>query len=522
MEAKVKFPNIYGNGVFFRVCSLEARDAVLAVKCNWADGLTVEGPDQQNIWWSNGHDYGWHVYKLTYTAQTKMYEVFVDGVSKGTYNAVGYRADYIVVGNSVARQGIPGDWTEVEVDYVDVTGTVEIFEIPDWAGPMYLYDPIGYDNELWAYLPLWERGHIEMHKKNTADALSIDLVNFSHGFDPNDPDPAYMVYTNFNFANRPIKVESRVSDGWNWTAWRLIFLGGCDEKNIELRENGDCVLTVSARDIYRRQLMGMHLIRSYSKDAKDVNGNDIIIEGLTVGLSVGQIIDDISKNGAGLPYAAMAVTATPYNIPQTFNVAGDSAASAIEKLISDVAMCWWPDVTNNFQIQVRDWYWGTGTPCYYLSTKEEVGLVQWSENAMDALAILELGIENTEFQNGGFSTNYPHAPVPFYGRVEYESAVVAQDTASLRGRPIHFLKWKQINREVGSIVVTMQCQDWLAHDMELSVRDDIYLGIKTEHGPWIVDGWSYDWEGTSKFETQAHLVNEYPDRVIKRSLQGQV
>lgn len=176
MEARVKFPNIYGNGVFFRVCSLEARDAVLAVKCNLADGLTVEGPDQQTTHWSNGVDYGWHTYKLTFTANTKMYEVFVDGVSEGTYSAVGYRADYIVVGNSVARQGLVGDWTEIEVDYVDVTGTAETMEIPNWAGPMYLYDYIGYDNELWAYLPLWERGRIDIHKKNTADALWKSVV----------------------------------------------------------------------------------------------------------------------------------------------------------------------------------------------------------------------------------------------------------------------------------------------------------------------------------------------------------
>jgi hypothetical protein len=374
---------------------------------------------------------------------------------------------------------------------------------------MYLYDPIGYDQELWAYLPTMLRGRITMNKRNTADALQLDLLNYMHGY--TEEDPQWQLYTDFSFANRPILVESRVSDGYEWTGWRTIFIGCCDEKEIEEREDGDTVLTVTARDKWRKKLMETHLIRAYADGAA--------VEGLITGKCVSDIIQDISQEGCGLPYSALQCQATPHNKPKTFNIAGDSAASAIQKLLEDTALCWYPRLSD-FQIQVRDWFFGTDSPGYSLSTRDEVETVRWSHRSQDALAILELNIENTEFMGGGFSTNFPHAPVPYYGRVAFESAVVAQTATSLYGRPIHYLRWKRENREVGSIEVRMQAQDWVEHDLEIAVYDHKYLGLGDRHGPWVVDGWTHDWEGSSKFDTTLELVNQHPDRILRASLQG--
>jgi hypothetical protein len=520
-ETRLRFPTITGYGVFLRICSLENVDAVMAVKANLAEGVIVKAPDESSegspTLWSGGLTNNYFRVRVAYSAIAREYTISVDANDDGVYEsgpytvtAVGYRADYIVVGNSTARQGDLGGWTEIQVDYITVTGTSESYALPKWAGPMYLYDSIGYDQELWAPLPLVIRGSISVAKENITDTLSLDLLNYSYGYDPEDPQ--WHVYTDFSFANRPIIVKSRISDGRAWTNWRQIFTGTCDEKNIELRENGNCVLTLTARDRYRRRLDMTHLIRAYAKF-------DTEVDGLIRNLVVSDIIQDIAVEGCGLPDRAIDIVCTPHNLPTTFNIAAESGAAAITRLLRDAALCWYVDHSTG-QVYVREWFWGTDTPKYRMSTSEEITDLSWMENGVDHLAIMELAISNTEFQGGGFATNFPHAPVPFFGRSTYESTVVVENTGALYGRGVHFLKWKVENRNVGGLSVRTIGQDWFQHDQEISVLDRKYLGLNESHGPWVVDGWTHEWEGTTRFSSTLQLAHQHPDRLIRDSLQG--
>jgi hypothetical protein len=527
LETRVRFPTITGFGMFFRVGSLEYKEAVFAIKCN-ENYLQVKLPDSSSyvegetdgeVWRASGSKTDWRRYKLVYNARARTYTVYIDEDDDGVFetgpfstSAVGKRADFIVIGNSTARQGWLGAWTRLQVSYVTVTGVSESLELPDWAGPLYLYDAIGYENELWSTLPTVLRGNVDIGLKNMTDGLTLDLLNFSHGYDRTDPQ--WQVYKDFSFLNRPVKILSRVNNGYKWTPWRQIYLGSCDEKNIELRSNGDCVLTVNARDIYRKHLEQVHTVRAYAKYDDD-------IEGLVRNKVVSEIIYDIAQEVCGLPYSAVDCICTPHNMPQTFNIARESCSEAVSRLMDETCLCWMVDHSNG-QVLIRDYIWGTDTPGYHLSTSEEVEQVQWGENASNMASVIELGIENTEFEDGGFSTNSPLAPVPFYGHGEYRSTLVAQNTGSLYGRPIYYMMWKIANRDVGSLRLTMQCQDWLQIGQEISVRDDKYLGIKESDGPWVVDAVSFDWEGTNKYETTVELINQHPDRIIRKSLQGMV
>jgi hypothetical protein len=520
LEIRIRFPVVTGFGVFFRVGTLEYEEAAFAVKANEA-GLEVKLPDSsiggEHDIWVTGDPTPWRRYRMVFDASEHMYSVYIDADDDGiyelgpfNYDATGLQADYIVIGNSTARQGSVGAWTEIETDYITITGTSESYDLPVWAGPMYLYDSIGYDQELWAYLPTVLRGDISISFENATDSLSLDLLNFNHGY--NERDPMWRLYTDFSFSGRPVKVLSRVSDGRSWTRWRQIYLGSCDEKNTELRDNGDCVLTVSARDIYRRHLDTVHLVRGYA----DI---DPAIDGMGCGMIVSEIVQDISQYVCGLPDRAIDIICTPYNKPKTFNLSGESGAEAISRLLSETALCWKVNHATG-QILIDDWPWGTDTPGYRLSTQEEILNVSWRESAMDFINILEMNIENTEFHGGGFSTNYPLAPVPFYGRTDFRSTLTAQTTGDLYGRPLHYLLWKIANRKVRSLSLGMQCQDWLELGQEVAVRDDKYLGIKEKHGPWIVDGYSYRWEGSESFEVQVDLANQHPDRIIRESIHG--
>ncbi len=522
LDARLCFPTVTGFGVFFRVCSLWNHEAIFAVKCA-TGGIQVKMPDRDVteegvLWDTPGH--GWIRVRLVYDAHARTYIAYIDTNDDGTFeegpftiSAVNFQADYIAVGNTTARQGFIGNWTEIEVDYVTVTGVSETYELPDWAGPQYLYDAVGYENELWSFLPSVLKGSIDIALRNDTDGLTLDLLNFMHGYDRNDP--MWQVYTNFSFLNRPIKVLSRVNNGYKWTRWRQIYIGSCDEKNIELRSNGDCVLTVAARDLYRKQLAMVHLVQAYAKYDTD-------IEGLVRNKVVSEIITDIAVERCGLPDRAIDVICTPANMPQTFNVSRESGADAIQRLLEETALCWYVDHEQSGQILVRDYPWGTDTPGYRMSTAEEIESVQWREGAGDIVGILELNVENSEFEAGGFSTNHPHAPVPFFGHGEYRSTLTAQNAQSLYSRPLHKLLWQIANRGAGSLRVTMQCQDWPQLTQEVSIRDDKYLGIKESHGPWIVDGVGFDWEGTKRFETTLELANQHPDRILRRSLQGAV
>jgi hypothetical protein len=515
LQWRSKVTAYHGFGTFIDLVSLAQYKAIVRLEMN-AGGLSVQMPSRTQVL-GLGLDTTYNTFRVVYTAAAKEYELFVDQESGSgfqslaTLSAVNNRADFLVFGNSGVRQGELSDWTTVKVDYCSVIGTEEQFEVPDWAGPQYLYDQLQYANELWAELPAVIRGRIDQRKSNEADTLDLDLINFTI---LDKGDPTARLYTHFSFMNRFIKVLSRVNDGFNWTPWRQIFLGSCDEKNIDLRDNGETVLTLRARDWVRKRLAETRVIRAYSDFGDPV-------EGLYMNMDCGRIMQDIAQNVCGLPYSALQIPATPLNKPRTLNIAGDPASQVISNLMQGLGFTWWCDMTTG-QVFIQPLPMGTDTVEYWLNTDGEVETIRWNQSSLEHVAAIEFGISNTEFQNGGFSLAHPVTPVPFFGRIELFDAVTAQSSSVLDATEIPQRVYMQAIRELGSVLLGMSCQDWLEHNIEIGLIDNSYLGIKEKDGPWIIDGWTHEWQGSQSFKQEVLLVKQHPDEIIREALSEHV
>lgn len=515
LQLRVKVTGFNSHGTFITIGSLQKFRGLMRIGANLAEGLYLEMPATTSPHFVDyGLDTSYKTYRLVYTASTQMYEVFVDEeggggfISQGTLSAVNYRADYIVFGNAAVRQGGVADWTTMTVDYIQMTGTTEAFEVPEWAGPEYLYDDLQYQQELWAELPSVIRGRIDISKDSESDTLDLDLINLTY---LDKGDPLIRVYTNFNFMNRFIKVLSRVNNGISWTPWRQIFLGSCDEKQTEQRDTGEVVLTVRARDWIHKRLAETRVIRAYSDYG-------LVVEGMVMNLYVHEIIQDIAQNVCGLPYSAIDVPATPNNRPRTWNVAGTPAATAIRELLDGMGFVQWVNHETGQVIMRPSPDIVSGDIDYWLKTDEEVELVNWNQSTLDHTAQVEVGIANTTFQNGGFSEAYPITPIPFYGRIEFVDSVVAQSNADLNAENTPHRIWWNLIRDLGSVVVHASCQDWLEHNLEIGLLDNTYLGLNADDGPWFIEGWMHEWEGTQTFSQEITLLNQHPDRVVRESL----
>lgn len=522
LQFRMRVDAYEGFGTFIDLISLQEYRAILRLEANtnglpdqvpgFNGGLSVQVPARTQV--DNlGFDTSYNTFRIVYTASSREYEVFIDQESGSgfqsvvTLSAVNNRADLLVFGNAGIRQGGLSDWTRMTVEYVSMIGTEEGFAVPDWASPQYLYDQLQYDNELWSELPSVIRGRIDQRKSNEADTLELDLINFSI-LDP--ADPLARLYTHFSFMNRFIKILSRVNDGFTWTPWRQIFLGSCDEKNIEIRDTGETLLTLRARDWVRKRLAETRVIRAYS-DYGDA------VDGLYMNMDCGQIMQDISQNVCGLPYSALQIPATPYNKPKTLNIAGDPASQVFSNLMTGMGFTWWVDMTTG-QVFIQPLPMGSDTVEYWLNTEGEVESIQWNQSSLEHVAAIEFGISNTEFQGGGFSTAWPITPVPFFGRIEFIDAVVAQSDVGLNITEIPHRVYMQAIRELGSVRVTMDCQDWIEHNMEIGLIDNTYLGIKESDGPWLIDGWTHEWEGSTRFRQEVLLVKQHPDEVVREAL----
>lgn len=507
-------------GTFVQLCSLQQYQPIVKLEINAANGFSIQMPGGVENEVSNlGTDTAFNTFKVEFYAASKEYELFIDVgagfVSLGVISSVDYRADFLVFGNSQVRQGHVFEWSEIEVDNVAMFGTPELFDIPDWAGPEPLYNNLLYDTEHWAPLPSVISGHIESQKRNEADTLDLTLFNYTHldKFGPHSeaPNP----YAHFHFLNRLIKVESRVHNGHLWTPWRQIFIGSCDEKQIDQDESGDVVVTVRARDWVRKVLASVRTIRAYSD-------TDPAVDGLIMNMDVGQIVQDLAQNVCGLPYSSIDISATPGNRPQTLNIPGRRAVDVITDLMRGIGMTWWPDWSTG-QIIIRPVTdtMGTNLPAYWLRTDEEVERVQWNQQTLDFVSQMEIGISNTDFQDGGFSMGYPVVPIPPRGNIDILDTIVAPSDAQLNGPEIPHRMYMLSIRDLGSVVVTTSCQDWIEHNIEVGLIDNSYLGMRESDGPWVIDGWSHEWEGTTRFSNSIKLVLQHPDRVIRDSMIGQ-
>ncbi|MFH1603486.1 MAG: hypothetical protein ABIH03_06230, partial [Pseudomonadota bacterium] len=136
LEWTLAFPAITGFGVFFRIVDLTNDAAIVAIKCNQADGLTLEMPDGTNRE-SLGLDTASYNYTLVYTpaagGTAATYELTRDGISKGTMSATNRQAWSIVIGNGSIQTDIMS-WTQMTVGRVDVNlASPESQDWPDWS-----------------------------------------------------------------------------------------------------------------------------------------------------------------------------------------------------------------------------------------------------------------------------------------------------------------------------------------------------------------------------------------------------
>ncbi len=517
---RLRFPYMTGYGVFMRICGRSMRDAeaIWAVKADTANGITCHCPDgftADNIVWSTaGAGTDWRNFAVWYDASAQAYTVGIDqnndvvdmedqadpGWDVLTVVPVAGRyADSIVIGNSTAIQGTLGDWTQIEVAYVGVSGTAESVEDPEWAAPF------THDGTRFSYLPTVKSGRLHVDKDNLVDAAEVELDNFWLDAEGGQFPQAYM---HMRFLNRRALIEARAGDGnGKWTSWQVLFDGLCTEKQVTLREGGQCVLSLPMRDRRRAVADDMEVMGCYSDLDEE-------IPGVGMNMTVAQIIEDVYQQKCGLPAAAMNVVATPDNTPRNYNVFRQSAQQAVKTLAEHAALAVWQRISDA-RIEVQEWAWGDDTPGYSLSTAEEIKLLEWTESAFDVTSAEQLAFENTNLTNGGFTTIWPPHREPYYGRQVHSNAVVCQSSDDHDARPVAALAWWARNRKLGSVFITAPAQLWVEHDLEIRVRDDRLLGLDDTY---IVDGWEHTWDDRGQIATRIRAINPHPDEFLRQNL----
>jgi hypothetical protein len=501
LTTRVRYPNVTGYGVFLRVCGHHRdRDFIWGLSWNTADG---GGCDLMatNVFTGRANNNQWRRYRLTYDASAQTYTLEIDEDDNGVYETTvveavdGCYAEAVVIGNSTAIQGAMGAWTQIEVDYVTVTGTAETIEDPDWAAPF------TYDGTRMTYLPVMLGGRVDCDVDNQVDVGEITLDNF---WLTRDLEPRPRLYTDFRFWNRRILVEARAGDGnGRWTNWQVLMDGLAAEKRVSL-QSGVCTIVVPFRDRWRAVADDSQVLAAYSDATTD-------IDGVGMHFTVQQIVQDLLTTRAGLLAAAMNVVATALYVPRNYNVFRMSVLAAVKQLCQEAALAVYQRRADA-RIEVQEWAWGTDAPAYWLSTGDEVDSVEWTESAFDATAQEQLAIENTNMAGGGFTNIWPPHRQPFYGVVEHASSVASQTDSGLTRK-----HWWQRNRKLGSVTVGMKAQLWLEYFLEVGLSDDRFVGFGRDQS-WIVDGWSHAWDEAGQITSTARLINTHPERFLAENM----
>jgi hypothetical protein len=509
LDWTMDFPVLTGYGVFFRVCDLENNAAIVAIKNN-------SGPDNYQVFmpdWPEGAQLetlgaghtASHDYSLVYTPGSPgQYELFRDTVSKGTLSSLGRQAWYIVIGNGSVQVG-KGDWTSIAVSRVAVTqDSLETQVYPDWA------TPVAEADGNWSYIPHVLGVKVSAHKRNDVDTAVIDLAEGAYVTGVNGgtglAETQDLTFTEYDWLNREVHIDSRQSDGVTFTAWKEIFRGLCDMPQVT-EDGGTVKLSITIRDKVRRMLQMYHGVRGYSDSGT-------AIAGVQMNLDVQHIIEDLCAT-AGLAAAEYSVAALALK-PRTFQVLGTSFLDAITDLADQAVLVVERNCgANPGRMDIVELTWGTDTPVFLPDVDHDVILLDYAETDMGLTAQVVETVQHSEF--GEFSDIYPLAPVPPFAGVIRHNATIAQAAVDINStRLLPFLRWRQSNRELNSIVIRMVGQDWIAHDIETRVISAKLFGASTDD-TYIIDGWEYDWTPSKGFLTTIHLVNQHPERAIRRA-----
>ena len=501
LEWTLAFPVITGFGVFFRVIDLANENAIVAIKCNQADGLTVEMPDGTRRE-SLGLDTNSYNYTLVYTPATNIaagsYELTRGGVSKGTMAATDRQAWAIVIGNGSIQTNV-GNWTHMDIARIDVNlDSVETQDWPEWTDR-----EEDSDNHWWGRIPWVSNISMGFHERNQVDQciLTIPQAGYIAGVGYRDS-----WFSNWQWANREVLIESRQGDGKRWTSWKTVFTGLCDEPRVQRGDSGP-VLEVTVRDKQRRRLQMAHLVRGYS----DAGGP---IDGVVMGKSWTDIINDECD--------VVGLAATDYNVlsssikPRSWQVMGESALDNISQLAGDgVAAVYVNRTQANFgRIEVQDYDFGSDTPDFYVSSDADAVTVDWAESVFGMTAQVVVTVQHSEF--GEFSDSYPRAPIPPTGAVIRINAAVAQWASDINSsRLLPYLAWRRANRELNAVSVRLMGQDWYEIGLEARVLDQRVLDVADEY--YVVIGADYTWWPNQGWLVTLSLANQHPERAIMRA-----
>lgn len=500
LEWTMEFPIITGYGVFFRVCDLQNAEAIVAIKCNTADGLGLHMPDGTELE-NLGADVGSHDYILVYTPPTNtaagQYELFRDAVSKGVIASTGRQAWYIAIGNG-SVQVAKGPWTNIAVSRVDVNLVAP--EQQSWPG---WTDREVISTETWGRIPNVSSFSLTSHKRNDVDTavIQIPVAGYITGLGYRND-----LFAGFDWINREVRIESQQSDGKRNTSWKEVFRGLCDEPAIA-NNGGQATLSITIREDVRRRLQMYHAVRGYSDNAAP-------LDGVKMNLTWTEIIEDLCQI-AGLDVAEYNVLADTLK-PRSWDVLGQSTLDAIANIadVAGAAVYRNAGQANPGRLEVQEWDWGSDMPEAYFGSDEDIVLLDFAATDMGLAAQVIITVQHSEF--GEFSDIYPHAPVPPFGAVVRENAPIAQIAADINlTRLLPYIKWKIMNREIKSLVVSLIGQDYLEHNIEAQILDRRILKIGNGEY-WVVDGWDYQWDGNAGWRTNVHLISQHPDKALRQ------
>lgn len=503
LEWTMEFPVITGYGVFCRVIDLAHDAAIVAIKCNTADGYTVEMPDGTNIE-SLGADTGSHSYELIYTPATNTtaasYELKRDSVSKNTMSATGRQAWSVVIGNGSIQTSV-GNWTQMAIARVDVNLiSVEQQSWPDWSDR----EQVG--SEWWGRLPWVSSLSMGLHERNALDqcVITMPLAGYISGVGYREN-----WFADFDWTNREVIIEARHGDGRRWTTWKTGFHGLCDEPQVRRGPDGPR-LEVTVRDKWRRRLQMSHIVRGYS----DAGGG---IDGVIMGKTWTEIIED-ECDVAGVAAVNRNVLSSALK-PRSWQVMGESVLDNIGQLIDHgVAVAYTNRSQANFgRLEVQDYDWGSDTPDFYVSPDDAVSL-DWANTLLGLTAQAVVTVQHSEF--GEFSDSYPRAPIPPTGAVIRLSSAIAQYASDINAvRLLPFLAWQRANRELDSVRVDLVGQDWFEVGLETRVLDRQILNVADEY--YMVIGADYNWRPEDGWLASVYLANQHPERAIMRAAMGE-
>jgi hypothetical protein len=516
LQWTMDFPTITSYGTFFRVCDLEHNAAIAAIKANvlayevfipdWPESAVAQ--EDLGASHTTSHDY-----ELVYTPPTPIaagqYELFRDTVSKGTLPSAGRQAWHIVIGNGSVQVG-QGGWTSIAVDNVHLHLTApEVQAWPEWTDR----EVVG--SEWWGRLPGIASFSNATHKRNTVDtvALSLPVAGFVTGIEGDGNGPGYRadLLAGYDWLNREIRIESQQSDGRRNTSWKEVFRGLCDVPAIGY-DNGRATLNLTVREKNRRRLQMFHAVRGYSD-------NGTAIDGLIMNKTWPDIINDLCQT-SGLAVADYNVLADALK-PRSWNVLGKSALDAINELAEAACIAVYRNAGQTYpgRLEVQEWDYGSDTPEVWFGTDQDIVGIDYAATDMGLAAQIVVTVQHSEF--GEFSDVYPQAPVPPFGAVARSNAPIAQSATDInQTRLLPFLKYRQQNRELKSIVLALIGQDWLEHNIEAQAIDRRVLRIGADDY-YVVDGWQYNWDARQGFRTSLQLVNQHPEALIRQMVLDQ-